>query len=187
MEEMAAYLDSLAAEREAARAAGDEYAVELDFASPWSAGSPEPQLLANGHGAYLLFYLADRDPDPDGTWVRIVDPAVDEPEPLGVVAFHGVRAVKLGGPNDEAIAGHPLHGKGLHAYAAHQVVNSRWIAEAERVNSVHPDHRARWHDRLNHYVFCFHDKTFECIAQGFTTERYLASPRMALSELITRL
>jgi hypothetical protein len=161
--------------------------VELDFPLLWSAGAPEPQLLANGHGAYLLFSLADRDPDPDATRVRIVDPAVDESEPLGVVAFHGVREVKLGGPNDEAIEGHRLHGKGLHVYAAHQVVNSRWIAEAERVNSVHSNHRAGWHDRLNHYVFCFHDETFECIAQGFTTERYLASPRMALSDLIARL
>jgi hypothetical protein len=95
--------------------------------------------------------------------------------------------VKLGGPNDEAIAGHPLHGKGLRTYAAHQVVNSRWITEEERVNSVHPHHRSAWHDRLNHYVFCVHDSTFECLAEGYTTERYIGSPRTVLSELVGRL
>src|SRR2546423_1486653 len=83
-----------------------------------------------------------------------------------------------------AIQGHPLHGKGLRTYAAHQVVNSHWIAEAERVNSVHPQHRGGWHERLNHYVFCFHDEMFECLAEGFTTARYLGSPRTVLSELV---
>ena len=183
----AAHLQVLAAEREVARAAGDEYAVELDFALPWSIGAPLPHVLANGLKAYLLFYLADHDPNWDGTWVRIVDPTADEEEPLGVVEFHHVHSVKLGGPNDEAIEGHPLHGKGLRTYAAHQVVNSRWIAEAERVNSVHTQHRGGWHDRFNHYVFCFHDETFECLAESFTTARYVGSPRAVLSELVGRL
>jgi hypothetical protein len=183
----AAHREVLAAEREVARIAGDEYAVELDFELAWSTGAPLPHLLANGDRAYVLFYLANPDPDWDGTWVRIVDPATTEPEPLGVVEFHHVHSVKLGGPNDEAIEGHPLHGKGLRTYAAHQVVNSRWITEAERVNSVHPHHRSGWHDRLNHYVFCFHDETFECLAEGFTTERYVGSPRAVFSELVSRL
>ena len=183
----AAHQEELAAEREAARIAEDEYAVELDFELSWSTGAPLPHLLANGHRAYLLFYLANVDPDWNGTWARVVDPAADEAEPLGVVEFHHVHSVKLGGPNDEAIEGHPLHGKGLRTYAAHQVVNSHWIAEAERVNSVHPHHRGGWHERLNHYVFCFHDETFECLAEGFTTARYLDSPRAVLSELVGRL
>ena len=54
-------------------------------------------------------------------------------------------------------------------------------------NSVHPQHRGGWHDRLNHYVFCFHDETFERLAESFTTERYLGSPRAVLSKLIGRL
>jgi len=125
--------------------------------------------------------------DWDGTWVRVVDPTAPEPHPLGVVEFHRVHAVTLGGPNDEALDGHPLSGKGLRAYAAHRVVNSRWIADAERVNSVHPQHRGGWHGRLHHYVFCFHDETFECLAESFTTQRYLASPRTMLTELLGRL
>lgn len=183
----AAHEQVLAAEREVARIAGDEYAVEMDFELAWDTGAPLPHLLANGHTTYLLFYLASSDADWDGTWVRIVDPNATEAEPLGVVEFRHVNSVKLGGPNDEAIHGHPLDGKGLRAYAAHQVFNSRWIAEAERINSVHPHHRSGWHERLNHYVFCFHDETFECLAEGFTATRYVGSPRAVLSELAGRL
>jgi len=183
----AAQRDVLAAEREVARIAGDEYAEELDFELPWDTGAPLPHVIANGRRTLLLFYLPNRDPDWDGTWVRVVDPATPEPQPLGVMEFHRVHAVTLAGPNDEAIDGHPLAGKGLRAYAAHRVVNSHWIADAERVNAVHPQHRGGWHERLNHYVFCFHDETFECLAEGFTTQRYVGSPRTVLSQLLDRL
>jgi hypothetical protein len=71
-------------------------------------------------------------------------------------------AVKLGGPNDEARRGHPLYGTRLRPYAAHTVVNSLWIMAQEQINSVHPMHRGGWHQQLNHYLFCFHDSTFEC-------------------------
>jgi hypothetical protein len=177
----------LAAERDVARIAGDEYAVEIDFELRWDTGAPLPHMLANGRRTFLLFYLPNRDPDWDGTWVRVVDPAAPEPQPLGVVEFRRVHSVTLGGPNDEAVGGHPLSGKGLRPYAAHRVVNSRWIAEAERVNSVHPQHRGGWHERLNHYVFSFHDETFEYLAESFTTQRYVGSPRTVLSELVHRL
>lgn len=183
----AAGQEILAAQREIASIAGDEYAVELEFELPWDTGAPLPHLLANGHRAYLLFFLADADPDWDGTSVRIVDPATTEVQPLGVVEFHRVHAITFGGPNDEALEGHPLHGKGLRPYGAHLVVNSRWIADAERMNSVHPHHRGGWHDRLNHYTFCFHDETFECLAEGFTTEQRIGSPRAVLADLLERL
>jgi hypothetical protein len=108
----------LVAERELARVIGDEYAVELDLGLTWSIGAPLPHVLANGGRAFVLFYLADPDPSWDGTWVRLVDPAASDAEPLGVVEFHYVHSIKFGGPNDEAIDGHPLTGKGLAAYAA---------------------------------------------------------------------
>jgi hypothetical protein len=182
-----AWAEEAAAERAVARAAGTQYAEELEFELPWSTGAPLPHVLANGHRVYLVFYLADRDPDWDGTWVRVVDPRSGEAVPLGVVEFHRVHAVKLGGPNDEAIAGHPLSGRGLRAYCAHRVVNSEWITAQERINSVHHLHRGGWHERLNHYVFCFHDETFECLAEGYTAERHLGSPRAVLADLVERM
>jgi hypothetical protein len=171
----AAQVEVLAAERAVARDAGDEYAVELDVTPRWSTGAPQPHLLANGLRAFLLFYLANPDPDRAA------------PEPLGVVEFHRVHSVRLGRPNDEAIEGHRLSGKGLRLYAAHRVVDSRWITEEERINSVHPQHRGGWHERLTHYVFSFHDETFECLAESFTVEQHVGSPRVVLSNLVSRL
>ena len=177
----------LAAERELAHAAGDEYAVELNIGLAWDIGAPLPHLVANGHRTYVLFYLADLDTSWDGISTRIVHPGAPCAVPLGVVEFHHVHSVKLGGPNDEAIDGHPLSGKGLRPYAAHQVINSVWIAAQEQINSVHPNHRGGWHDRLNHYVFCFHDETLECLAEGFTAEQHDGSPHNVLSGLLGRL
>jgi hypothetical protein len=176
----------LAAEREAARLTGDQYAVDVDIGLTWDIGAPLPQLLANGRRTFLLFYLYLRDPGWDGTSVRIVDWAAAEQVPLGVVEFHGVHSVRFGGPNDEALAGHPLSGKGLRAYAAHRMLNSHWIGDQERINSVHPRHRGGWADRLTHYVFCFHDETLECLASSITTERSLSSPAAVLHDLLRR-
>ncbi|MCL2091171.1 MAG: hypothetical protein FWH11_08130 [Micrococcales bacterium] len=177
----------LTAERELAETTGDEYAVPLDLGMAWSTGAPVPHVLASGRKAYVLFYLHDPDPDWDGTWTRVVQPGSPEPALLGTVTFRLVHAIKFGGPNDEALEGHPLAGKGLQVYSAHRVVNSRWITAEEQVNSVHPQHRGGWHDRLNHYVLCFHDQTLECLAEGFTTKRHLAPPRTVLSELANQL
>jgi hypothetical protein len=182
-----AQLEVYAAEREVARLGGDEYAIVLEFDLPWDTGAPLPHLLADGRTAFLLYYLPDRDPDWDGTWVNIIDPRSAQPAKLGVVRFRRVHSVKLGGPNDEALRGHPLSGKGLQPYTAHRVVNSRWITHAEQVNSVHPQHQGGWHERLNHYVLCFHDETFECLAESFTTERLLGSPHDVLGMLVNRL
>jgi hypothetical protein len=36
------------------------------------------------------------------------------------------------------------------------------------MNSVHPHHDREGFARLRHYVFAFHDSTFECVARSFT-------------------
>jgi hypothetical protein len=178
--------DVLAAEREVARLAGEQYAVEEDIGLAWDSGAPLPHLLANGHRVFLLFYLADPDPDWDGTSVRILDPASTDLVPLGIVEIEHVHSVKFGGPNDEALAGHPLYGRGLRAYTAHRVLNSRWIQDEERINAVHP-HRGSWADRLTHYLFCFHDDTVECLAASITTQRILSTPAAVLHDLVSRM
>jgi hypothetical protein len=53
----------------------------------------------------------------------------------------------------------------------------------EQINSVHPLHRGGWHQRLTHYLFCFHDSTFECLARDVRVEQRLATPRQVLHDL----
>ena len=73
---------------------------------------------------------------------------------------------KFGYPNDEALGGHRLYGKGLGFYSFFEVIDSEWIAELRKVNQVRfPNFRAFAGKR--HFIITFHDSTFECIASGF--------------------
>ena len=62
--------------------------------------------------------------------------------------FEHCYAHMFGPPNDEALRGHPLAGRGLRPYAAFEIRQSSWLRRLERMNSVHPRHdrerRAQW-------------------------------------------
>jgi hypothetical protein len=81
------------------------------------------------------------------------------------VRFHHVRLHLFGAPNDETLAGHALWGRGLRHYGVYQIKHSSLVRRLERMNAVHPQHRATAFDRLQHYIFTFHDSTFECVAE----------------------
>jgi hypothetical protein len=93
-----------------------------------------------GERAFVVCLASQRDPDWDGTYVRVVSPADARPSPFVVIEMRGCAEIRFGGPNDEAIRGHPLYGRGLAGYRVHEVVNSAWIEEVIKVNSVHPNH-----------------------------------------------
>ena len=83
---------------------------------------------------------------------------------VAVVHFPLCSVFTFGSPNDEALAGHPLYGRGLEFYAVHRVENSSWIARLEQQNSVHPHHEKKWFlENKKHFVFTFHDSTLECV------------------------
>jgi hypothetical protein len=113
-----------------------------------SAGAPMPQILANDVGLVLAYELA-----PDG-------------EQYAIVKFIRPRAHYFGSPSDETITGHPLWELGLRPYGVFEVRNSSWIRALERMNGVHPNHDPSRFTALRHFVFTFHDKTFECVANG---------------------
>lgn len=167
--------ECLAAERDLAASRGEEYAVPLDFPVLWNIGAPLPQLLVSGRRALLIFLVRVHDPNWDGTYATMKDPASPDPERLALVEFKRCFSAKLGVPNDEVFHGHPLSGRGLDDYTAQVVKNSRWLAELEKINSVHSQYRPDSWKAYNHYVFWFHDETFECIAESFTTELHECS------------
>jgi hypothetical protein len=162
----------LGLERELAALKGEEYAVPLDFPVKWDAGAPLPHVIQNDYKTFLTFYLGVPDPNWDGTYVTIKDPGAGTEESLALVEFDRCIAAKLGSPNDEVFHGHPLHGKGMDGYTAQKVVSSRWLAELEAVNKVHRYYDADSWRKRNHYVFWFHDSTFECIAESFRVELF---------------
>jgi len=104
-----------------------------------------------------------------------------------LVEFKRCIATKFGSPNDEVFEGHPLAGRGADAYTAQLVRNSRWIAELQRINSVHRQYRAESWQTFDHYVLWFHDDTFECIAEGFVVEVFECSFSELLAKACERL
>ncbi len=177
----AASLEVLRLERLVAAAKGDEYAEELEFPVRWDTGAPLPHLLVNDRTALLAFLISEPDPNWDGTYTISKSPSDARAEPLGLVEFEHCLSAKLGAPNDDVLEGHPLNGKGLKAYSAQRVVNSRWIRE------LHAIYRGgSWSD-LNHYVFWFHDSTFECVARTFRVETFRESFREMLIRMANRL
>lgn len=129
-------------------------AIELPEWPQPDAGTPNPKVVADEQGL-VLYYKASA-----GHHV--------------LVTFQGCSTFTFGAPNDEALNGHPLYGHGLKFYSVHRVINSDWIQEMERRNSVHPRHdKARFLEGLMHYIITFHDSTFECLTREnqFTATR----------------
>ncbi len=165
-----AYEDVLRLERELAKSKGEPYAVPCNFPVKWDMGAPLPFLLCNDYRTFLTFYISDPDPNWDGTDVNVIHPASEEKASLCLVTFKNCASAKLGHPNDEVQGGHPLSGRGLDGYTAQSVINSPWIKEVAKTNSVHSyDNPERW-SLLNHFIFWFHDSTFECLAESYEIE-----------------
>lgn len=121
--------------------------IEVDDLA-WDAGAPAPVLMAS-EGRTLFAFDA-----------RLADEYYRR-----VAEFVGCTSVRFGFPNDEALAGHPLYGNGLSFYAAHEVIDSRWLEELRAVERHHPEAAPMPFADARHYLLTFHDSTLEAIAR----------------------
>lgn len=124
----------------------------------WDIGAPMPHIVGDGLNLFLIYYLA------------VPKRQKDESDSVALVSFEHVISYKFGSPNDEVLEGHPLYEHGMEACKAHEVVHSSWIAELEKINSMHTGYDPEYWKTLKHYIFTFHDDMFECIAKGYTVE-----------------
>jgi hypothetical protein len=143
--------------------------VELRDVPQSSVGAPCPIIVASEQELLVAYLVQDVPAGWDGTSVRVVG-ADSADEPAAMVRFEKYYATMFGPPNDEAFTGHPLAARGLHPYGAFEVVDSSWVRQLERMNSVHPYHRPEQYKSCRHFVLAFHDSTFECVAEGYTTQ-----------------
>lgn len=158
------------------------YLIPAGFPIAWDIGAPSPFLLCSDYRTFLTFYVNEPDPNWDGTYVKVVNPASPEPAKLCLVTFKQCASAKLGHPNEDVQPAHPLASRGFQPYTAQIVKNSPWLKEIAKTNSVHPqDDPTSW-KALNHYVFWFHDSTFECLAESYEVE-VTSEP---MSELLSR-
>lgn len=159
-------------------------AIKLRDVPQSSVGAPNPIVLAGEHDVLLTYYLEDTPEGWDGMTVRIVG-SDSEGEPVAIVTFKYCTAHMFGPPNDEAFSGHPLAERGLKPYGVFEVKDSSWIRKLEKMNAVHPQHdKQQFMKSKKHFVFAFHDTTFECIAEGFTVEVTTGSVRSMVPRML---
>jgi hypothetical protein len=75
-------------------------------------------------------------------------------------------ASQFGYPDDEALAGHPLYPFGLEPYCAYEVLNSPWL-QTLAIQNQHTFPSFDFAKGRRHFIFSFHDSTFECIGKDF--------------------
>ena len=177
----------LQAERDLAAERGQQYAQVIDLGPGWDIGAPLPHLITNRSRAFVVCYADQPDPDWDGTYVTIVSPRDSRESLFVVIEFTGCRDLRFGGPNDEALGGHPLYGRGLQGYRAHEILNSQWIDHVITVNSVHPQHSAALFDGLRHFALLFHDEMLEALATGIEARLVKGTMKTILTGLTTSL
>ncbi len=69
-----------------------------------------------------------------------------------------------------------------------EVEDSSWIRKLEDMNSVHPYHnREEYFRSRRHFVFSFHDTTFECIAREFSLEILSGTVRTVIPQMLESL
>ena len=141
--------------------------VEIAAVPQSSIGAPCPMILVGEDHLDLAYYLQNTPAGWDGTSVKVMAENTGG-EPVALVSFSYPYAHMFGPPNDEAFEGHPLESRGLRPYAVFEVVESSWIRQLERMNSVHEHHRPERFAKYHHFVFAFHDTTFECVAESFS-------------------
>jgi hypothetical protein len=101
----------------------------------------------------------------------------------GIALFEFQRCLltRFGYPNDEARFGIPRY-KGV-GYGIYEVQNSAWIKEVVRMNRYQfPKTTDDYVSK--HYLFAFHDSTFECLADNFKYE-FLTEPLEIILKRIT--
>ncbi|WP_428380961.1 hypothetical protein [Nevskia ramosa] len=135
--------------------------IEVDIGITPEAAISGAVLLQTEQQAFLTFNAmrATTRPFPHGGFYK-------EDAGTAIIELVGCTITKFGYPNDEAWSGIPLtRGR---SYGIYEVHNSPWKQEPARLNRFSFPSTDEWSGR--HFVFLFHDSSFECIATELRLE-----------------
>jgi hypothetical protein len=132
-----------------------EEIVPLDSDITPAADVSDAVVFASDDNTFLKFNALRQ--MPDGTF---------EQAGYAIVRFEHCLIHKFGYPNDEAYFSIPRTKK--LGYRCFEVINGEWNRELAKLNSyAFPSYK--WPE-YRHFLFQFHDSSFECLAKGFTIE-----------------
>ena len=142
-------------------------AKKLEDAPLCDAGAPMPAVVADEHRVLLAYHCSDSDSD----------------ESIAIISFTRCSLHMFGPPNDESFGGHPLAQRGLRHYTAAEVHDSSWLKLRIAMNRVHRQHSDALFSHLRHFIFPFHDSTFECLAADFSVTMFTGSMTDAIARM----
>jgi hypothetical protein len=170
-------------EREAALARNEECALKWDLPLLLHPVAT-PTLISDAFRSILLVPLKQKE-----AWAEALKSyaewATFDDAPYATLDFDLCHVATLGYPNDEALWGHPLQGKGMESYSAHIIENSRWKAELEVINKAHPNHNPEQWRKLKHFFISFHDCTFQCLAEDYKVSKTSEPYGHLISQIMT--
>jgi hypothetical protein len=148
-----------------------ESIVELEIGVVPEAAVSGAMVLQDEYATYLAFNAMSKGAD-----------GKRHDSGTAIVTFKRCLLTKFGYPNDEALAGHPLYDRGLQFYGVFEVLRSSWASAVVAQNrrsfpATRDDYAGR------HFVFTFHDSTFECLADELAVEL----SREPYAEILARL
>jgi hypothetical protein len=156
---MAAYDEQGEFERKLAAAKGEAYAKPIDVGCvPSVSGSGEFFLQSELSNAFLIFRAVAKDKDSAGKYAVVG---------WAVVRFERCEQSKFGYPNDEALPGHPLYGKGFSGHGVFEVINSTWEQTLRDQNRIAFPNTPPWPWQLKHLIFPFKENVLECLVKNF--------------------
>jgi hypothetical protein len=132
--------ETLALERQIAKANGEEYAAEWHLLDYEALMSDRVRVIGQDARCFLVL------------------------ENHVMVYFNRAIAYKLEGINDEAIEGHRLAGRGLTYWETFVIENSRWLAQVKAAHLTHPGYNEQHWDAVRHYLIFFKERVFEVLS-----------------------
>jgi len=162
---------------------GDDRVEELKSVPQSCTGAPMPVVIADEHHVLLAYLTSQPDPNWDGSYVNVVTNDTDSV--VAIISFNGPSLHMFGPPNDEAFGGHSLAKCGLRPYSANEIHNSSWRQRMIAMNRVHHRHSDSMFDAVRHFIFAFHDSTFECLADGYEVSLFRGSMRAVTAHMAT--
>ena len=150
-----------------------------------SVRTPCPMVLAGVHHLHLAYYVQNMSAGRNTTIFRKLKERTTG-QPVALVEFARVYAHMFGPPNADAFRGHPLVERGLEPYGIYEIWESSWLRGLVRMNAMHPAHRPEQFAAYHHFVFAFHDTTFECIAKSFKDTVHTGSVAEVLEQALNK-
>ena len=152
---------------------GDEDRAVEESAMPVpSPDVTEPSLLADDHRVVFAYRTAVA--QPSDQW-RLM-----ESEGVAVCRFECALGVYFGAPNDEALANHPLFGRGLSYYGVYEVAPSSWAASLKELAIKKGSNLDL--GTLRHFAITMDDSIFEVVCGSVSVELATSSPREAAAD-----